>query len=82
MDNNDNQKEIIGMVERALDDFRQGMEYREQLSIRIGRRTTQIIRFGMGALSMLGLALFYLIFIFLQNLFHIFCFLEVFEDFF
>ncbi len=63
MDNNDNQKEIIGMVERALDDFRQGMEYREQLSIRIGRRTTQIIRFGMSALSILGLALFYLIFI-------------------
>jgi methyl-accepting chemotaxis protein len=63
MDNNNNQKEIIGMVERALDDFRQGMEYREQLSIRIGRRTTQIIRFGMIALSILGLALFYLIFI-------------------
>jgi methyl-accepting chemotaxis protein len=63
MDNNNNQKEIIGMVERALDDFRQGMEYREQLSIRIGRRTTQIIRFGMTALSILGLALFYLIFI-------------------
>jgi len=63
MDNNNNQKEIAGMVERALDDFRQGMEYREQLSIRIGRRTTQIIRFGMIALSILGLALFYLIFI-------------------
>ena len=63
MDNDNNQKEIVGMVERALDDFRQGMEYREQLSIRIGRRTTQIIRFGMIALSILGLALFYLIFI-------------------
>lgn len=63
MENNNNQKELIGMVERALDDFRQGMEYREKLSIRIGRRTTQIIRFGMTALSILGLALFYLIFI-------------------
>ena len=63
MENNNEKKEIIGMVERALDDFRQGMEYREQLSIRIGRRTTQIIRFGMLALSILGLALFYLIFI-------------------
>ena len=51
MENNNNQKEIIGMVERALDDFRQGMEYREKLSIRIGRRTTQIIRFGMADLS-------------------------------
>jgi len=57
------QKEIIGMVQQALDDFRKSMEYREQLSVRIGRRTTQIIRFGMIALSMLGLALFYLIFI-------------------
>jgi uncharacterized protein YoxC len=63
MENNNNQKEIVAMVERALDDFRQGMASREQLSIRIGRRTTQIIRFGMSALSILGLALFYLIFI-------------------
>jgi methyl-accepting chemotaxis protein len=62
MDNND-QKEIIAMVERSLDDFRKGMEYREQLSIRIGRRTTQIIRFGMTGMAILGLALFYLIFI-------------------
>jgi len=62
MDNN-NQKEIIAMVERSLDDFRKGMEYREQLSIRIGRRTTQIIRFGMTGMAILGLALFYLIFI-------------------
>lgn len=62
MDNKD-QQEMLGMVERALNDFRQGMEYREQLSIRIGKRTTQIIRFGMTALSILGLALFYLIFI-------------------
>ena len=51
------------MVERSLDDFRKGMEYREQLSIRIGRRTTQIIRFGMTGMAILGLALFYLIFI-------------------
>jgi len=63
MDNNNNQKEMLEIVERSLDDFRKGMEYREQLSIRIGRRTTQIIRFGMLGLSILGLALFYLIFI-------------------
>ena len=62
MDNN-NTKEIAEMVENALTDFRKGMEAREQLSIRIGRRTTQIIRFGMFGLSVLGLALFYLIFI-------------------
>jgi len=62
MDNN-NQKELLEIVERSLDDFRKGMEYREQLSIRIGRRTTQIIRFGMTGMAILGLALFYLIFI-------------------
>jgi len=63
MDNNNNQKEILAMVERSLDDFRQGMDSREKLSIRIGRRTTQIIRFGMTGMAILGLALFYLIFI-------------------
>jgi len=63
MENNNNQKEMLEIVERSLDDFRKGMEYREQLSIRIGRRTTQIIRFGMTGMAILGLALFYLIFI-------------------
>ena len=63
MENNNNQKQMLEMVERSLDDFRKGMEYREQLSIRIGRRTTQIIRFGMTGMAILGLALFYLIFI-------------------
>lgn len=58
-----NQREIAEIVEASLRDFRDGMEYREQLSIRIGRRTTQIIRFGMAGLSILGIALFYLIFI-------------------
>jgi len=62
MDNN-NQKELLEIVERSLDDFRKGMDSREKLSIRIGRRTTQIIRFGMIGMSILGLALFYLIFI-------------------
>jgi methyl-accepting chemotaxis protein len=60
---NNNTREIAEIVENALTEFRKGMEAREQLSIRIGRRTTQIIRFGMFGLSVLGLALFYLIFI-------------------
>ena len=63
MENNNNQKAMLEIVERSMDDFRKGMEYREQLSIRIGRRTTQIIRFGMTGMAILGLALFYLIFI-------------------
>jgi methyl-accepting chemotaxis protein len=63
MDNNNSSREIAEIVESGLAEFRKGMEAREQLSIRIGRRTTQIIRFGMFGLSVLGLALFYLIFI-------------------
>lgn len=63
MENNNSAREIAEIVESALSEFRKGMETREQLSIRIGRRTTQIIRFGMFGLSVLGLALFYLIFI-------------------
>jgi methyl-accepting chemotaxis protein len=63
MENNTNGREIAEIVENALSEFRKGMEAREQLSTRIGARTTQIIRFGMFGLSILGLALFYLIFI-------------------
>ena len=60
---NNNTREVAEMVENALRDFNEGMAHREQLSIRIGMRTTQIIRFGMASMMMLGLALFYLIFI-------------------
>ena len=63
MDNNNDSREIAEIVENALSEFRQGMEAREQLSTRTGNHTTQIIRFGMFGLSILGLALFYLIFI-------------------
>ncbi len=63
MENNNNPREVAEIVENALRNFNEGMAHREQLSIRIGRRTTQIIRFGMLSMMMLGLALFYLIFI-------------------
>jgi uncharacterized protein YoxC len=63
MENNNNQQETAALVAQALEDFRKGMEAREKLSIRIGRRTTQIIRFGMTGMTILGLVLFYLVFI-------------------
>lgn len=63
MENNNSSREIAEIVENSLTEFRKGMEAREQLSIRIGRRTTQIIRFGMTGMTILGLALFFLIFI-------------------
>lgn len=60
---NNNPKDIAELVAGSLEDFRKGMEAREQLSIRIGRRTTQIIRFGMTGMVILGIIMFYLIFI-------------------
>lgn len=53
--------ELAGIVENALHEFSEAMRHREELSIRIGRRTTQIIRFGMFGLSVLGLIMFYLL---------------------
>jgi hypothetical protein len=63
MENHNNTRAVAEIMENAMHEFSEAMAHREQLSIRIGRRTTQIIRFGMAGLSILGLALFYLIFI-------------------
>jgi hypothetical protein len=46
VENNNDQQETAALVTQALEDFRTGMENRERPSIRIGRRTTQIIRFA------------------------------------
>lgn len=54
-------KEICDIVSSAMSDFRQGMDHSHQLSIRIGRRTTQIIRFGLMSVLALAAAMFYLI---------------------
>jgi len=61
--NNNEQQETVALVAQAMEDFRQGMEYRGQPGIRIGRRTMQIIRCGMDGLSIPGLILFYLVLI-------------------
>jgi chromosome segregation ATPase len=53
--------ELAGLVANALHEFSEAMYHREQLSIRIGRRTTQIIRVGMFGLSVLGVSMFYLL---------------------
>jgi len=54
MENNNSPRQIAEIVENALKEFNEGMAHRESLSIRIGRRTTQIIRFGMTSMMMLG----------------------------
>jgi hypothetical protein len=61
--NDTNSTELAKIVENAMHEFSEAMYHREQLSIRIGRRTTQIIRFGMFGLSVLGLIMFYLLYI-------------------
>ena len=54
-------QEIVDQVSSIMRDFREGMDQSHQLSIRIGRRTTQIIRFGLFSVLALAAAMFYLI---------------------
>ena len=63
MANDNKSREVAEIMENAMHEFSEAMYHREQLSIRIGRRTTQIIRFGMFGLSVLGLIMFYLLYI-------------------
>ena len=63
METSNSPRELADIVENAMREFREGMEHREQMSIRIGKRKTQIIRFGITGMAILGMALFYLIFI-------------------
>jgi methyl-accepting chemotaxis protein len=63
MANDNKPRELAEIVENAMREFNEAMHHREQLSVRIGRRTTQIIRFGMFGLSVLGLIMFYLLYI-------------------
>ncbi|MDH5712126.1 MAG: hypothetical protein OEZ15_10760 [Gammaproteobacteria bacterium] len=53
-------REIAQSVEKTMADFLEAMKLRDELSVRIGRRTTQIIRVGAGTVSLLSLAIMYL----------------------
>ena len=57
---NDDIREIAQSVEKIMADFLAAMQLRDELSVRIGRRTTQIIRVGAGTVSLLSLAIMYL----------------------
>jgi len=57
----DSARELAVIVENSMQEFRQGMDAHLQMGVRIGRRTTQIVRFGMAGLTILGAALFFLI---------------------
>ena len=54
-------EQIIERVEASIAHFFDAMKCREDLSIKIGRRTTQIIRFSIIGMFLLGLALFWLL---------------------
>ncbi|MFC1589612.1 hypothetical protein ACFL3P_04995 [Pseudomonadota bacterium] len=51
---------VAQSVEKTMADFLEAMRLREELSIKIGRRTSQIIRVGAFTVSLLSLAIMYL----------------------
>ena len=55
-------KELVDIFRDSMIDFRQAMESREALSIKIGSRTTQIIRYSLTGMLVLTLGMFSLIF--------------------
>jgi len=54
-------EEICQIVSTVMRDFRESMEMSREMSIRIGKRTTQIIRMGMFSVLVLGAVMTYLI---------------------
>ncbi len=67
MNNSKSVEDMCEIVAGTMRDFREGMDRSHQLSIRIGRRTTQIIRFGTISVLALALAMFYLVYILAQD---------------
>lgn len=55
------QDEITEKIECSIKDFFEAMKIREEMSIRIGKRTTYITRFTMVLVALLSLVLFYLV---------------------
>jgi hypothetical protein len=51
-------EEICEIVAGVMRDFREGMDSSHQLGLRIGRRTTQIIRMGLFSVLALAAAMF------------------------
>lgn len=58
---NKTSEEMCEIVSTAMRDFRESMEMTREMSVRIGKRTTQIIRMGMLSVFILGAVMTYLI---------------------
>ena len=52
--------ELAASVEKTMADFLESMQLRDALTVRIGRRTSQIIRVGAITVSLLSFAIMYL----------------------
>lgn len=53
-------QDVAVMAEKTMADFLEAMRLREELSLRIGRRTSQIIRVGAVSVTLLSVAIVYL----------------------
>ncbi len=61
MEKNENARELAEIIEHAMIEFNAAMKRREELSIRIGRRTTQIVRMSMVGMTLLTASIVFLI---------------------
>ncbi len=61
-------REIAEVVESAMREFHEAMKLREALSLRIGKRTTQIIRFSLIGMVLLMALMFHLILTLTSNM--------------
>lgn len=55
-------RELLEIVENTMSEFNEAMRRREELSLRIGRRTSQIIRVGAITVPLLSAAVLFLTF--------------------
>ena len=53
-------RDVVEMAEKTMADFLESMRLREELSVKIGRRTSQIIRVGSFTVTLLCIAIMYL----------------------
>jgi len=63
--------EVLKVFKDGMTEFNEAMRLREEFAVRIGRRTTQIIRFSLLGMLMLGGVMFTLIFVLLSQMFAI-----------
>jgi uncharacterized protein YoxC len=61
-------EELAQIVAAAMRDFRVGMEAQQQLAVRIGARTSQVIRYGMLGLSVFGCLIFFLVYVLMKDM--------------